>query len=124
MEKNMFRQLFGGTKHNIPSMNPKEAWKELSENKSAVLIDVREPWEYSGGHAKGAKNIPLSQLQQRVNEVPREREVLLICQSGSRSMHAAALLQQNDIPQVVNVTGGTTIWRLHGLPMENGKSKR
>jgi rhodanese-related sulfurtransferase len=119
----MFRQLFGGAKNSIPSVNPKEAWQELATNKSAVFIDVREPWEFSGGHAKGAKNIPLSQLQQRMNEVPGDREVLLICQSGSRSMQAAEFLQHNGIPQVVNVTGGTSIWRLHGLPMEGGKSK-
>lgn len=121
----MFRSMFGGAKSSIPSVNPKEAWQKLSgSTTSSVLIDVREPWEYQGGHAKGAKNIPLGQLSQRVNEVPRDKEILLICQSGSRSMHAASMLQQANISQVFNVTGGTTVWQMHGLPMEHAQNKR
>lgn len=117
----MFRKHFAGSKRNVPSINPREAWERLSDARSlSVLIDVREPWEYKSGHAQKARNIPLSQLQQRVQEVPRDREVLLICQSGSRSLQAAEFLQQHDIPQVVNVTGGTTVWRMHRLPIEQG----
>ncbi|HYL44701.1 MAG TPA: rhodanese-like domain-containing protein [Ktedonobacteraceae bacterium] len=119
----MFRQLFGGDKSRIPSVNPQEAWKQLSAaSSSSMLIDVREPWEYANGHASNAKNIPLSQLQQRVDEVPGDREVLLICQSGHRSMQAAKFLSQHGKTQVVNVTGGTTVWQMHGLPMSPGKS--
>lgn len=120
----MFRQLFGGEKSTIPSVNPQEAWKHLSApSSSSVLIDVRETWEYAQGHARNAKNIPLSQLQQRVDEVPGDREVLLICQSGHRSMQAAKFLQRQGKSQVVNVTGGTTVWRMHGLPMGQDKSR-
>ncbi|GAC1428784.1 MAG: rhodanese-like domain-containing protein [Ktedonobacteraceae bacterium] len=113
----MFQRLFG--KSNIPSVTAAEAWAHLSEKGSnAVLVDVREPGEYKGGHARGAKNIPLSQIQQRVNEVPRDREVFLICQSGHRSMQAAKFLNQQGLDKAVNVNGGTSIWRLHNLPME------
>ena len=120
----MFKQLFGGEKSTVLSVNPPEAWKHLSDaNSSSVLIDVREPWEYANGHARNAKNIPLSQLRQRVDEVPEGREVLLICQSGHRSMQAAKLLQQQGKTHVVNVTGGTTVWQMHGLPMGQDKSK-
>jgi rhodanese-related sulfurtransferase len=125
MEHTMFRQLFGGEKRTIPSVNPQEAWKHLSAaNSSSVLIDVREAWEFANGHARNAKNIPLSQLQQRLDEVPDDREVLLICQSGHRSMQAAKVLQHHGKMQVINVTGGTTVWRMHGLPMGEDKKKR
>lgn len=119
----MFERLFGGASK-IPSVSPREAWERLSGgetgsgNATPVLIDVREPWEYNSGHAKGAKNIPLSQLGRRLGEVPRNRDVLLICQSGHRSMTAANFLQQQGITQVTNVSGGTTVWRMHRLPLE------
>ncbi|GAC1425550.1 MAG: hypothetical protein PVS3B3_26210 [Ktedonobacteraceae bacterium] len=113
----MLQRLFG--KSSVPSVTAQEAWMRLSEKGSnAVLLDVREPYEYKNGHARRAKNIPLSQIQQRVNEVPRDREVFLICQSGHRSMQAASVLQQQGLEKIVNVTGGTSIWRLHNLPME------
>ena len=113
----MFQRLFN--KSSIPSVNVKEAWEQLSaQNTSAVLIDVREVHEFRSGHAKGAKNVPLSQLQRRIQEIPTNREILLICQSGHRSMQAAQFLQQQGREDVVNVTGGTSLWKLHKLPME------
>lgn len=117
----MFDRLFGGAAK-IPSLNPRAAWERLSDGESnAVLIDVREQGEYQSGHAKGSKNIPLSQLGKRLAEVPRNCEILLICQSGNRSMSAAHFLHKQGITQVVNITGGTTIWRMHGLPIEGGR---
>lgn len=122
----MFDRLFGGAAA-FPSINPREAWERLSSHSSGgaqtppVLIDVREPGEFASGRAKGAKNIPMSQLAARVNEFPRNRDVLLICQSGNRSRTAAHYLQAHGIERVINVSGGTTVWRMHGLPMEGGR---
>ena len=119
----MFDRLFGGTSK-VKSVNPREAWELLSThgvsggNAAPVLIDVRESWEYAGGHAKGAKNIPLSQLGKRMGEVPRDRPVLVICQSGRRSINAAHHMLQQGITEVTNVSGGTTVWSMHGLPLE------
>lgn len=113
----MFQRFFQN-KNGVPSIAATEAWQRLSSQPAAsALIDVREDWEYRGGHAKGAKNIPLSQLSQRLQEIPQDREVLLICQSGHRSMQAAQFLQQQGRNNVVNVKGGTTLWRLHKLPL-------
>lgn len=122
LEVAVFDRLFGGASK-ISSINPREAWERVSQKDSnAVLIDVREPWEYTSGHAKGAKNIPLSQLGRRLAEVPKNREILLICQSGNRSVSAAHFLQKQGHTQVVNVSGGTTVWRMHGLPLD-GKTR-
>lgn len=122
----MFERLFGRASK-VTLINPREAWDRLSTGATSggqsapILIDVRESWEYNGGHAKGAKSIPLSQLRQRLGEVPRDREILVICQSGHRSMNAAQMLHQQGIAQVTNVSGGTTVWRMHGLPMDEPK---
>ncbi|HEX9068466.1 MAG TPA: rhodanese-like domain-containing protein [Ktedonobacterales bacterium] len=114
----MLNRLFGGGA-GVTSVNPREAWERMSgKPPGAVMVDVREVWEYRSGHAKGAKNIPLSQISSRVSEFPRDREILLICQSGNRSVTAARFLQKQGVTQVVNVTGGTTVWRMHGLPLE------
>lgn len=116
----MLERLFGGGSK-VPSVNPPEAWERLSaEAPAPILIDVREAWEYNSGHAKGARNIPLSQLGKRVGEIARTREILLICQSGNRSVNAAQFLQQQGFSDVVNIRGGSTAWRMHGLPIEGG----
>lgn len=109
----------GDAENAISSVNPVEAQKRLmNAQEPAVLIDVREPWEYARGHAKGAKNIPLSQLNERAAEAPTDRETLVICQSGHRSMQAAKALRQRGLTRVTNVTGGTTVWQMSRLPME------
>lgn len=107
----------------VPEVNVREAWKRVSESGAtpSALIDVREAWEYGGGHAQGAINIPLSQLQQRQAEVPRDREVLFICQVGARSMAAARYMRQQGAERVVNVDGGTDDWLREGLPTQTGK---
>jgi rhodanese-related sulfurtransferase len=116
----MFERLFGGAASSVPSLSVGDTWHRLASKEKPVpsLIDVREEWEFQRGHAKGAKNIPLSQLEKRVGEVPRDRDILLICQSGSRSLNAGKLLQRLGITRIFNVSGGTSAWHLQRLPME------
>src|SRR5215831_5681689 len=71
----------------------------------ALLVDVRQPDEWSAGHAPNARLIPLGSLAGRLGEVPRDREVLLIRRSGNRSGSAQRLLLQLGYEQVVNVSG-------------------
>lgn len=61
---------------------------QLAALDSPVLIDVREPDEYAAGHAPSAVNLPMSQLDARVDEVPTDAPVHVICQSGGRSARA------------------------------------
>lgn len=115
----MFDRLFGRASSGIASISPREAWEKLSTTAhETALIDVRETWEFSRGHAKGARNIPLSQLASRVKDIPTNKDILLICQSGNRSMQAAEFLKQRGIERVWNVSGGTTVWRMSQVPME------
>ncbi|MGH2533231.1 MAG: MBL fold metallo-hydrolase [Thermomicrobiales bacterium] len=84
----------------------------------AVVIDVREPAEYASGHVPGAVNVPQADLATRLGDLPRDREVLLICQSGYRSMRAAQFLRQVGFDQVASVAGGTGAWISAGRPVD------
>ena len=81
-----------------------------------LLIDVREAYEYQAGHVPGAVNIPMSVLPVRVNELPRDREVHIICQSGGRSMQTCMWLERQGYTPV-NVHGGTGTWVAAGGPI-------
>lgn len=78
--------------------------RELVEN-GECIIDVREKHEFQAGHLKGAKNIPLSQLRQRMEEIPRDVPVYLHCRTGQRSYNAVCCLQGNGFQNVWNVSG-------------------
>lgn len=78
--------------------------RELTENNS-IIIDVREEGEFKRGHLKGAINIPLSELRQRTNEIPKDMPVYLHCRTGQRSYNAALALQGLGYQNVFNITG-------------------
>ncbi|MPM99809.1 Thiosulfate sulfurtransferase GlpE [bioreactor metagenome] len=78
--------------------------RELVESGN-VIIDVREPHEYEAGHIKEAKNIPLSELRERLDEIPKDKPVYLHCRSGQRSYNAVLALQNAGYKNVYNITG-------------------
>lgn len=71
----------------------------------ACIIDVREPGEYARGHLLGAKNIPLSQLRERMTEIPKDVPVYLHCRSSQRSYYAVRCLQGHGWYNVINISG-------------------
>ena len=81
--------------------------KALEMSKAgAVLIDVRTPAEVAEGMAPGAVNIPLQEIQQRLAEFPKDKDLLIYCRSGKRSMAASNFLIENGYEKVFNVVGG------------------
>jgi rhodanese-related sulfurtransferase len=87
------------------------------------LVDVREQDEWDAGHAPQAQLLPLSELGSRVEEVPGEGEVLVVCHAGVRSARATAALRRAGL-RAVNVDGGMLAWRdAQGeLTSENGRT--
>ena len=88
----------------------------------AVLLDVREPQEWRAGHAPQADHIPLGQLESRLTELPRDRQIICLCRSGRRSALATRQLLAHG-HQAVNLTGGMAAWAAAGLPVVNGKGR-
>jgi rhodanese-related sulfurtransferase len=82
----------------------------------AYLLDVREQDEWIAGHAPDAVHIPMTQLQERVAEVPDDQKVYVVCRVGGRSMQVAAWLGQLG-HDVVNVGGGMQSWEAASRPM-------
>lgn len=81
--------------------------KALEMQKSgAFMIDVRTPEEVAQGMVPGAVNIPLQEIKHRLNEVPKDKILLVYCRSGKRSMAASQILIENGYTQVNNVVGG------------------
>ncbi|GGJ73687.1 rhodanese-related sulfurtransferase [Anoxybacillus voinovskiensis] len=83
--------------------------KELGK-KDVQYIDVRTPMEFRAHHIRGFRNIPLHELKQRAHELTKEKEVIVICQSGMRSTKASKLLKKLGFQHVTNVSGGMNTW--------------
>ena len=86
-----------------------------------ALIDVRTPREWDEGHIDAALNLPLSHLTERIEEVPRDRELVVYCTSGYRSSIATSLLRQGGIRAVRNLVGGLAAWE-SGAPAVAGEA--
>jgi rhodanese-related sulfurtransferase len=97
---------------------------EIFENdpESAVVIDVREPWEYYGdtGHVKNSIHIPLGEIPDRIDSIKAHsgKKIILICNSGERSYYAARYLMDNGLDNVYNANGGIMKWLMSGLDVE------
>ena len=71
----------------------------------AIIVDVRTPDEFRDGAYPGAKNIPLSELGRRLDEIPKDKPVILYCASGARSSSAARAMKQAGYADVINAGG-------------------
>ncbi|WP_121640443.1 rhodanese-like domain-containing protein [Virgibacillus sp. Bac330] len=93
----------------VTQMTVQEVKNKLKDRK-VQFIDVRTPQEYKTNHQKPFKNIPLHELPNRCNELDKQKEVVVICQSGMRSMRAAKVLKKQGFGKITNVKGGMGAW--------------
>jgi rhodanese-related sulfurtransferase len=92
---------------------------QLINRQNAVLLDVREPKEYEGGHLPNAVHIPLSQLAARGSELAKltSRPVIAYCDRGQRSRAAGAALAKLGFTDIYQLAGGLRAWKDAGLPI-------
>jgi rhodanese-related sulfurtransferase len=106
----------------IPTVDVRTAHERASNpDQPALLLDVREPNEYVTVRAEGAALMPMSTFVQHMAELPMDRSILVICQSGNRSGAVTAHLLRNGWTDVRNVAGGTIEWMKAGLPVRRGE---
>ncbi len=94
--------------------------RDLAE-KGAYIIDVREKNEYEAGHLKTSVNIPMSEIRQRINEIPTDRPLYIHCKSGQRSYNVCLLLKHLGFKAVYNVSGG--FWAISLFEYFNDKTQ-
>ncbi|RSK29329.1 rhodanese-like domain-containing protein [Bacillus sp. HMF5848] len=84
--------------------------KTIVSDKSKQFIDVRTPGEYKSNHIKQFKNVPLNQINSKINDLSKESEIVVICQSGMRSKNACKILKKQGFTNITNVKGGMNAW--------------
>jgi rhodanese-related sulfurtransferase len=86
------------------------AWCADTARVAPLVVDVREAWEYARCRIEGSLWVPLQELPARLSELSPERELVLVCHHGNRSLHAAMWLERNGFPAVHNLRGGVEAW--------------
>ena len=97
-------------------ISPAEAYAKLQQG--AFFLDVRSQDEWNQFHIKGSTLIPLNELQGRLNEVPKDKDIVVVCLSGHRSLSGTAILQQAGYQHVSCLKGGLQAWMDANYPLE------
>jgi rhodanese-related sulfurtransferase len=85
---------------------PANEWQEWIESRAGTLLDVREPQEWELGTLPGAVTISMNDVPTRLDDLPRDGGLLVVCRSGARSDRVAAFLAMNGFQDVANLAGG------------------
>jgi rhodanese-related sulfurtransferase len=93
----------------VAEITPTEFVERRSRGESLTLLDVREDWELGVASVPDVVHIPMGEVADRLGELDRSREVVVLCRSGRRSLQVANFLQQNGF-QAVNLAGGILAW--------------
>jgi adenylyltransferase/sulfurtransferase len=106
----------------VPEVDPGDVAEQLASGRPPYLLDVREPWEWAVSNLaeRGARLIPLGELEGRISEIPTGRPVVVYCRTGQRSLTAARSLAQSGRGPVFNLRGGMVAWARDvepGLPV-------
>jgi rhodanese-related sulfurtransferase len=101
----------------ITNITADEVYKMLSSNKDYFILDVRSKEEFDSGHIEGAYLIPVSELENRLAELPQDKPIIVHCMSGSRSTSAANILLEKGFKEIFNMKGGITEWQSKGFPV-------
>jgi len=107
-----------------PGLTPAELQEKLATAGAPLVVDVRKPVEFGVAHVPGAKNIPLDEIDQRLEEFRSDNGVLVYCLNGSRTRQAEPLLYNNGIDNVYHLQGALQGWIQDQMPIEKGGVKK
>lgn len=113
---NFLGSIFGAASAGVSAQELKT---RLDNGGGPLLLDVRQPDEYRGGHIAGAMLIPLDQLERRLSELPHDRDIVCVCQSGARSGQATQRLTKAGF-KAANLRGGMIGWQRAGYGIRKG----
>lgn len=107
---NLFNHLILETIMTIKQLLAPELKAKIDQLESLFLLDVREPNEFHYAHIANSVLIPLHQLPERLNELDKQQEIIVICHHGMRSQQAALYLEYSGFTNLANLQGGTDAW--------------
>ena len=114
--------MFFPSSYGIDAISPAELSRRLAADDELFLLDVRTAGEHVEEAIEGSHLIPIHELVYRVDELPRDRDIVAYCRVGNRSAYAAAWLQRSGF-RVLNLDGGIMQWRAGGGPTVAGVSR-
>jgi hydroxyacylglutathione hydrolase len=103
----------------LPRIDIDEAKRRWSAEE-AIVLDVRQRGEFAEGHVPRAMHISSGRLRAKIADVPKGKQLLVMCAGGDRSVSAASVLSSLGFTDVINVSGGFDEWSSQGLPTESG----
>ena len=103
-------------KRNYASLSVEESFDRLKESNDVYIIDVRRRDEFKKSHLRNAKNIPLNDFKDRLNKIPRNKDVLIYCETGARSIRAVRYLEVSGHEHILHMKQGMRGWRKAGYP--------
>jgi rhodanese-related sulfurtransferase len=101
----------------VRNISSREAKTLLDKNKNIFLLDVRTLQENRQAKLQGTVLIPIDEIERRINEVPKNKTILVYCAVGARSKSAAELLSRHGYKEVFNMTDGIVGWYRNGFPL-------
>ncbi len=87
-----------------------QEWLDDKTRDAPFILDVREPWEFDICHIPGARSIPMQQITGRLDEVPQNSALVVVCHHGARSMQVASYLANSGRAEIYNLSGGVAAW--------------
>ena len=94
----------------VAELDPVAVNARLQAADPPLILDVREDWERAAAHLPGTLDIPMAQVPARLGELPRERDIVVMCHGGVRSLKVAHFLVQHGFTRIANLRGGINAW--------------
>jgi len=101
----------------INEIDSESLHERIATGDDVLLVDIRTPAEIAQGAIPDAMRLPMHLIPIRINELPKDRDLVLYCRSGARSYQACAYMMQQGYDRVLNLRGGIIAWARHGYPI-------
>lgn len=118
----LLQDLIESSLNKFTGLSPALAVTKMN-NDDALVVDVREPNEYVKSHIEGSINIPLNKFSDQIDSITQHKThpVIIVCQTGTRSISACKTLTKNHFEHVFNIIGGMQSWEENKLPIKTSK---
>ncbi|MCF6202063.1 MAG: rhodanese-like domain-containing protein [Methylococcaceae bacterium] len=116
----LLQELIESSFNKFEGLSPMLAVAKMN-NTDSIIVDVRDPHEYIKGHIENSLNLPLNKFSETVNKIEqyKKQTVIIVCQTGTRSIAACKTLTKENFENVYNITGGMQSWEDSKLPIKN-----